>query len=269
MSIAQSFVLGIAQGIGEFLPISSSAHLILIPYLLDFKEHGLAFDVALHFGTLIAVALVFYKDWLSLLQGVYFKVTKGQKSFENKMFWYLVIATVPGALFGKLLENYVENYFRGMIYAIAILLAIMGLLIYLGDKWAHKYYQGREKDYKHITLKQALIIGLSQALAIFPGFSRSGTTMLTGRLMGLTREATAKFSFLLSMPIILGATLLKLDDLINGFNFELLVGIITSALFGIISIKFLLNYIKTKDFAIFAYYRLILAIIVLIKLIFI
>lgn len=269
MSIVQSFILGIAQGIGEFLPISSSAHLIIIPFLLGFGEHSLSFDVALHFGTLIAVLMVFYKDWLALLQGVYLKVTKKENSFENKMFWYLVIATIPGALIGKLLENYVENYFRGMILAIAILLAVMGLLIYLGDQWASKHYKNKEKDYEHITLKQAVIIGLSQALAIFPGFSRSGTTMLTGRLMGLTREATAKFSFLLSMPIILGATLLKMEDLINGFNTELFVGIITSAIFGIISIKFLLNYIKTKDFAIFAYYRLILALIVIIKLIFI
>lgn len=268
MSIIQSFILGMAQGVGEFLPISSSAHLILIPFLLGFSEHGLAFDVALHFGTLIAVLMVFYKDWLSLLKGVYLKVTKKQNSFENKMFWYLVIATIPGALIGKLLENYVEEYFRGMILIIAILLAVMGLLIYIGDKWASKHYKDNEKDYEHITLRQAVIIGLSQALAIFPGFSRSGTTMLTGRLMGLTREATAKFSFLLSMPIILGATLLKTDDLINGFNIELVFGIITATVFGIISIKFLLNYIKTKDFAIFAYYRLILALIVIIKLIF-
>lgn len=267
MEIIQSIILGIVQGIGEFLPISSSAHLILVPYLFGFSEHTLAFDVALHFGTLIAVLTVFFKDWLNLLKGVFNKVVHKKNSFENKMFWYLVIATIPGALIGKLLEDYVENIFRGLIPVIAIALAIMGILIYVGDKWAQKHYKN-PTEYKDLTLKQTFVIGLSQALAIFPGFSRSGTTILAGRLMGVSKEACAKFTFMLSTPIIFGATALKFTSLISEFNLNLVIGIVTAAIFGILSIKFLLNYIKKKDFAIFAYYRLIIALIVLIKYIF-
>ena len=265
--ILQSILLGIVQGVGEFLPISSSAHLVLVPYLFDFPEHSLAFDVALHFGTLIAVLMVFWKDWLILVKGVFNKVVNKKDSFENKMFWYLVIATIPGALIGKLLEEYVENVFRKLPLLIAIALAVMGILIYLGDKWAEKHYKN-QTSYEKLSLKQTFLIGLSQALAIFPGFSRSGTTILTGRLLGASREACAKFSFMLSTPIIFGATVLKFGDLISQFNLNLFIGIVTAAIFGIISIKFLLNYIKKNDFAIFAYYRLIFALIVVLKFIF-
>lgn len=266
IEILQNIILGIVQGIGEFLPISSSAHLVLVPYLLNFPEHTLAFDVALHFGTLIAVFMVFWKDWIILLKGVFNKVINKKDSFENKMFWYLVIATIPGALIGKLLEDYIENVFRKLPLLIAIALAVMGILIYIGDKWAEKHYK-KQTEYKDLTLKQTFLIGLSQALAIFPGFSRSGTTMLTGRLLGASREACAKFSFMLSTPIIFGATILKFTDMVSQFNVNLVVGIVTAAIFGIISIKFLLNYIKKNDFAVFAYYRLIFALIVIIKFI--
>lgn len=266
IEILQSILLGIIQGIGEFLPISSSAHLILVPYLLGIPEHSLAFDVALHFGTLIAVLFVFFNDWWQLALGAYNKVFHKKDSFENKMFWYLVIATIPGALLGKIFEDYIEGFFRHLPLLIAIALAVMGVLIYVGDKWAEVHYR-KQTEYKNLTLKQAFIIGLSQALAIFPGFSRSGTTMLAARLMGVSRDASAKFSFMLSVPIIVGATLLKLPDMITNFSLNLIIGIITAAIFGILSIKFLLNYIKKKDFAIFAFYRLIFALIVIIKLI--
>ncbi len=267
MEILQSILLGIVQGIGEFLPISSSAHLILVPYLLGFEEQSLAFDVALHFGTLIAVLSVFFKDWIILAKGVINKVFHKKDSFENKMFWYLVIATIPGALIGKLLEEYVETVFRKLPLLIALALAVMGIFIYLGDKWAEKHYKN-QTEYKNLTLKQTFLIGLSQALAIFPGFSRSGTTILAGRLMGVSREACAKFSFMLSTPIIFGATILKFGDMVAQFNLNLVIGIVTAAIFGILSIKFLLNYVKKNDFAIFAYYRLIFALLVLLKFIF-
>ncbi len=264
IEILQSILLGIVQGIGEFLPISSSAHLILVPYLFNFPTHSLAFDVALHFGTLIAVLTVFWRDWLKLVQGAFNKVVHKKNSFENKMFWYLVIATIPGALIGKLLEDYVEEIFRNLIPVIAIALAVVGVLIYFGDKWAQKHYKN-PTEYKDLTLKQTFLIGLSQALAIFPGFSRSGTTILVGRLLGVSRDACAKFTFMLSTPIIFGATILKFDNLIQEFNIQLVVGIVTAAIFGILSIKFLLNYIKKNDFAIFAYYRVIFALIILVK----
>lgn len=258
----KSIILGIIQGIGEFLPISSSAHLILVPYLFGWEQSSLAYDIALHFGTLLAVLVIFFKDWWNLFIGAVDKVTKGKDSFENKMFWYLVIATIPGALLGVLLDDVVENIFRQKIWLIASSLAIMGVLIYLGDRWADKHYK-IETDFKHISLKQAFLIGLSQALAIIPGFSRSGTTILTARLLGLSKSAATKFTFLLSVPIIAGATILEIGNL--AFTWETLMGVFTAFIVGIFSIKFLLNYIKRHDFSVFAIYRVIFAAIILIK----
>lgn len=258
----KTIILGIIQGIGEFLPISSSAHLILVPYLFGWEQSSMAFDIALHFGTLAAVLVIFFKDWWRLFIGAVNKITKGKDSFDNKMFWYLVIATVPGAILGFLLDDIVENVFRQKIWLIASALAIMGILIYLGDKWANNHYK-IETDFKHISLKQALVIGLSQSLAIIPGFSRSGTTILTARLMGLSKSAATKFTFLLSVPIIAGATILEIGNLQLGV--ETFIGILTAFTVGILSIKFLLNYIKKHDFSVFALYRVIFAIIILIK----
>lgn len=262
--IIRAIILGIVQGLGEFLPISSSAHLILVRYLFNFPEMKVSFDVALHFGTLIAVMWVFWKDWLVYLNGVYQKVVHKKSSFENNMFWYLVAATIPGALIGFLFETPIETIFRTNMVLIASTLAIMGIFIYLGDKYAEKKYKN-QTEFKQLTFKQTFLIGMSQAFAVIPGFSRSGTTILTARLLGITREAAAKFTFLLSAPIIFGAAAVKVKDLISGFNIELVVGVLTAAIVGIVAIKFLLSYIKDKGFAIFAYYRIIIAIIVLLK----
>lgn len=262
MQIIKAIVLGIVQGIGEFLPISSSAHLILVPYLLGWEEHSMSFDIALHVGTLLAVLVVFFRDWWDLFIGAVKRVTKGKQSFNNRMFWYLVIATVPGALFGFLLSDIIEEKLRPMIWPIAVLLAVMGVLIFLGDRWADKHYK-IETDFKHISLKQAIIIGCSQALAIFPGFSRSGTTILAARLMGLSKTAATKFTFLLSVPIIAGAAVLKVPEL--ALNVETIVGVVVSFVVGLISIKFLLSYIKKHDFSVFAIYRVVFAIIILVK----
>lgn len=267
MTILQSIILGIVQGIGEFLPISSSAHLIIVPYLFNWQEHSLAFDVALHFGTLLAVLFVFWKDWFNLAKGAFEKVIYKKDSFNNRMFWYIVLATIPGALIGKLFESQIENIFRSNPLIIALALAIMGIAIYLGDKYASKKYKGSETEYEKLTLKQTFLIGVSQAFAVIPGFSRSGTTILTARLLGVSREASAKFTFLLSAPIIFGAAALKANELLVGFNMELVIGILVAAIVGILSIKFLLNYIKNHNFAIFAYYRVIIALVVIIKVI--
>ena len=270
MGILQSIILGIVQGVCEFLPISSSAHLILIPYLFNFNlemsnSAKLAFDVALHVGTLISVLAIFWKDWLNLFKGALNKVFKKKDSFENKMFWYLVLATIPGALVGFLFEDIVENVVRGNVFVIALVLAVVGVLIYLGDKWASKHYK-KETSFEQMSLKQTFLIGLSQALAVIPGFSRSGTTILTGRLLGVSRDAVAKFTFLLSTPIIFGAAIVHITDLV--ITKEVIIGIITSALVGIVCIRFLLSYIKKYDFSIFAVYRVLLALAVIVKLIF-
>lgn len=266
MGIVKMIVLGIVQGVGEFLPISSSAHLILVPYLFNWSANSLAFDVALHFGTLLAVLVIFFKDWWNLFVGAFKKVTKGKESFDNKMFWYLVIATIPGALLGFLLEDMVENVFRTKVWLIATSLAVMGILIYIGDRWADKHYK-IETDFRHISLVQAIIIGMSQALAIIPGFSRSGTTILAARLVGLSKSAATKFTFLLSVPIIFGAAILKVTDL--KFTLYTGIGMFVSFIVGVMSIKFLLNYVKKHDFSVFAIYRVIFAIIILVKYLFI
>ena len=250
MTIFKAIILGIIQGVAEFLPISSSAHLIVFPYLFGWEESSLAFDVALHFGTMMAVLVIFFKDWWNLFIGAI-------KDIKNKK--------KTTAIVGFLLDDVIENVIRNNIWLIASALAIMGMLIYLGDKWATHHYK-KEKKFEDITLKEAIIIGISQAFAVIPGFSRSGTTILAGRLQGISKEAITKFTFLLSVPVICGATVLKVTDL--ALTKEVIVGIISSFAMGIIAIKFLLNYIKKHDFSVFAFYRVILALVVFIKLIF-
>ena len=267
MTVLQSIILGIVQGIGEFLPISSSAHLILVPFLLGWKESSMAFDIALHFGTLMAVLVIYFTEWWKLFIGAIRDLTvkKKRRKKEGAMFWYLVVATIPAALVGFILDDIIEGFFRGQIWLIALFLAIMGVLIYAGDRWASKKYKDQEVDFEDITMKQAFLIGCSQAFAVFPGFSRSGTTILAGRLMGISREAITKFTFLLSVPIIAGATVLKVKDL--ELSMEVFIGVFTSFVVGVICIKFLLKYIKKHDFSVFAFYRVMIAIIVYIKLI--
>ena len=265
MTIVQSIILGIVQGIGEFLPISSSAHLILVPFLFGWGESSMAFDIALHFGTLLAVLVIYFKEWWNLFMGAIYNFNHKKKKKEGKIFWYLVVATIPAALVGFLLDDIIEGFFRGQIWLIALFLGVMGVLIYAGDSWASRHYKNKEVDFDDISIKQAFLVGCSQAFAVFPGFSRSGTTILAGRLMGISREAITKFTFLLSVPIIAGATVLKIGDL--EMSSEVIIGIVTSFIVGIICIKFLLKYIKTHDFSVFAFYRVFIAIVIYIKLI--
>ena len=265
MDAFRAVILGIIQGIAEFLPISSSAHLIIFPYLFGWEESSMAFDIALHFGTMMAVLVIFFKDWWDLFIGAIKDFKTNKKSTNGKMFWNLVVATIPAAIIGLLLDDVIENVVRGKLWIIALALAIMGMLIYIGDKWAEHHYK-KETKFEDITMKQALIVGISQAFAIIPGFSRSGTTILAGRVQGISKEAITKFTFLMSVPVICGATILKVGDL--SLTKDVIIGILSSFAMGIISIKFLLNYIKKNDFSIFAFYRVILAIIVLVKLIF-
>jgi undecaprenyl-diphosphatase len=257
-------VLGIVQGIGEFLPISSSAHLILVRWFFEWdpiiKQAGdidIALDVALHVGTLVAVLIYFFKDWLGL---VVCGVTTGLKTREGKMFWYLIAATIPGGVAGLLLESKVEHLFRSQPLIIAAGLAVMGIVLYVVDKNIIQ-----RVNYEKITFKQALIIGISQALALIPGVSRSGITMTIGRMLGLTREAAAKFSFLLATPIIAGAALKHTPDIIHNIASPLfLVGTLTSAVVGLFCISFLLKYLQKNNFAVFAIYRLAMAVLIVV-----
>lgn len=253
--ILQALVLGVVQGLTELLPISSSAHLNLIPWIFhwDIPE---SFDVALHFGTLLAIVLFFYKDWIALVKGGYKQVVKKEKTFEGKMFWYLVAATIPGGIIGFLLDHFVGDGLGKMPLLIASALIIMGIILYIVDKKAPS-----KTDYKHMNFKQTFLIGFSQALAFIPGVSRSGVTMTTGRAMGVDRESTAKYSFLLSTPIVLGATLYKFKDFV--LNIPFLIGVLASFFVGVLVIKFLLEYLKKGSFKVFAIYRIIIGLAVI------
>jgi len=263
MTILQSIILGVVQGLTELLPISSSAHLFLIPWIFNW-EIPESFDVALHFGTLLAIGIFFFKDWIGLIKGGYKKVVHKENSAEGRMFWYIVIATIPGGIIGFILDKYAESILTQPLI-IAIALIIMGIILYLIDKNAKK-----ETEYENLSFKQTFIIGISQALAFIPGVSRSGVTMTTGRALGIKREAVAKYSFMLSAPIVLAATVFKLKDFIEFFLIADLAGIIAFALgvlfsfvVGIFVIKFLLEYLKKGSFKIFAIYRVIIGVLVI------
>jgi len=250
----QAVVLGIVQGLGEFLPISSSAHLVLTPWLLGWTDPGLAFDVALHVGTLVAVVSFFWRDWAVLL----FEGLRGTGTREGRLFWYLVVATIPGALAGYFLEDLAATIFRAPLL-VGSLLIVMGILLWAADRFAASFRQLHD-----IRLGTALFIGVSQALAIIPGVSRSGATIMAARLAGLEREPAARFSFLLSTPIILGAALFQMRDISPAdVTVPFLLGIATSAVVGFLAIGFLLRWVTTHNFNLFVWYRFILGTIVI------
>lgn len=253
MNVLQALVLGLVQGVGEFLPISSSAHLILIPWFFRWPDPGLTFDVALHLGTLIAVVAYFWRDIIELvLSGL------GQpRSQDGRLFWYLIVASIPGAIFGVLFEKQAETIFRSPLL-IALTLTLMGL----GLWWADRV--GRKRRFlDDVNLFDGIIIGISQALAIIPGVSRSGITMTAGLLTGMERETAARFSFLMSVPIIAGAALLKLKDLpLHEVNTAFIVGVLTAAVVGFLAIKFLLQYLRRGSYLLFTGYRILLAVLI-------
>ena len=264
MQIYQSIVLGIVQGLTELLPISSSAHLFLIPWFFYWQIPE-SFDVALHFGTLLAIGIFFFKDWIELIQGGLKTITKKEKSTEGRLFWYIVIATIPGGIIGFILDKYAEGILTQPLI-IAIALIVMGIILYIVDKNAKN-----KTDYENLSFKQTFIIGLSQALAFIPGVSRSGITMTTGRLMGVKREAAAKYSFMLSAPIVLAATVFKLNEFIEYFAIAnitgiiaFIMGVLASFIVGILVIKFLLEFLRNRSFKVFAIYRIVIGILVIV-----
>lgn len=253
MSIWQAVVMGIIQGLGEFLPISSSGHLVLVPWIFKWEVPGLTFDVALHMGTLLAVLLYFWRDWIELLKAA----VTGKDAYYRRVFWLLVLATIPAAVVGFLFEDVIEQFLRSP-FLTAVMLILFGLLLYASDK----NRQIRRLD--TMTLKDALVIGLAQCLALIPGVSRSGITMTAARGLSYTREEAARFSFLLSTPVIFGAGVLKLSNLSPAeLNLPFIVGVVASCIVGIISISFLLNFLKRCSFKLFVGYRIILGLIII------
>lgn len=272
MEILHSLILGVVQGLTELLPVSSSAHLNLFPWVFGWSDISESFDVALHIGTLLAIIIFFYKDWVQLIKGGYNQVVKKKKSTEGKIFWYIVIATIPTGiaclvldkLSGKLIEIlsgvFKTSQINTQMFIIAIALIVMGIILYVVDKNSKSKIK-----YKDITFKQSLLISLSQAIAAaFPGVSRFGITMTVGRKMGVERESVAKFSFLLSTPIVAAAALYELKHFV--FDLPFVIGVLASFIVGMFVIKFLLNYLKKGSFKVFAIYRVALGIIVLIIL---
>jgi undecaprenyl-diphosphatase len=247
-TLLQSAVLGLVQGLTEFLPISSSAHLILVPYFLHWEDPGLSFDVALHLGTLVGVLAYFWRDFWDMLTLPDHRKTLG----------FLIVATIPGAIFGLLFEHKAEDAFRSP-HLIAWALIVMGALLALADRKARGL-----KSIPDLTWTDALIIGISQALALIPGVSRSGITITTALALGYKREEAARFSFLMSAPIIAGAGILKMKAILMAPDKAALgAGFICSALAGFLAICALMKFVQTRSYMPFAVYRWILGLFVL------
>ncbi len=279
ITILEAIILGIVQGATEFIPISSSAHLIIVPWLFGWNDPALTslpFDVALHLGTLLAVLAFFWKDWWCLLRAGIASIVERRigNDPDRRLAWFIVIGTIPGAIFGALAESKIDALFHqpnqpvapAAIIVIAVFMAGLGLLLYLADRLARHLV-----NMQGLTLKQVILIGLAQAFAIIPGVSRSGSTITAGLALGLKRDTAAKFSFLLSAPVIAGAGLKSVYEIIQGAQSgaiaqnELIlfpVGFAAAAIVGYLCIRFLLNYLQRRNVNIFVIYRIALAVVI-------
>lgn len=260
LDILSAIILGAVQGLSEFLPISSSGHLALIPNLLG-VETGLAFDTVLHIGTLIAIFSFFWKDIINLIKGFILSLidlTEGFDVFkrelklvpEKRFAWLIIIGSIPTAIIGLLLKDAIETIFRGTIF-VGFFLIITGLILYYSER--HSSGKITEKD---MSFTQSIIIGICQGLAVLPGISRSGSTIASGLCLGLEREYAARYSFLLSVPAVVGAGLIQIKDIatIDISVGVILAGFISSVVFGYLAIKLLMKMIKGWSLDIFAYY---------------
>lgn len=259
MTVFQALVLGIVQGLAEFLPISSSAHLSLVPFIFGWQDPGLAFDVALHLGTLAAVLWYFRLQWIELTKaGFQIVRTMRVQGEEQWRAVYIVIATIPGAIGGLLLQEYAETVFRNPLIT-ACTLIVLGVLLWAADRYAPQVRTLRE-----IRWLDALLIGLAQVCALIPGVSRSGATMTAGRALGFDRTGAATFSFLMSMPITAAAAVVKVPEALHeGVTLPIVVGILASGISGWLAISVLLKFVSTRSFGVFAVYRVILGMVIL------
>jgi len=259
MNLLHAFLLGVLQGATEFLPVSSSGHLVLVPWLLGWPAPGLAFDAVVHWGTALAIVAYFWRDWVSLVQAAFrfLRETgfsgKNRVSAEARLAWLILLGTLPGVLAGYLLEDFFEGMFARPVAAAIFLLVTAALLT------ASERLGRRQRDLDTLAWLDALIIGLAQALAIFPGISRSGATIAAGLARGLRREPAARFSFLLATPIILGAGLLQVVDLARAGDLTtqatvLVAGLLAAGVVGFGCIHFLLRYLQRRRLYPFAVY---------------
>ena len=252
----QGFVYGFIQGTTEVLPISSSAHLVLLPWFLGWSDPGLGFNVALHAGTLLAVLWYFGRDWRDLVVGAVASLRAGSLSAnpEARTFWSLAAASVPGAMAGLWLAEAAETVFRSPAL-IATTLSLFGALLWLGDR-----RPARRSRIGEIGFADAVLIGVAQAFAIVPGVSRSGVTITMARALGIDRPTAARYSFLLATPIIAGATFFEADSILEAFSQPgQLVALASATAFGFLAIVGLIRFVRTRSFTPFVVYRLALA----------
>jgi undecaprenyl-diphosphatase len=259
MSIIEAIILGLVQGLTEFLPVSSSGHLVILHHALGLKEAELAFDVALHLGTLIALIAYFRKDLWQFTKGIF------KKNDQTRTAWLLIMATIPAAIAGFLLESSAESTFRS-VRLVGVTMLIFGLIMLM----AERYYNGRESHtkFEKISRTQALIMGFAQAIALVPGVSRSGSTITSGLFAGLDRVAATRFSFLLGIPITAGAILKVFTqssvlEQARSDQAVFIIGILTALLSGLFAIRFMLRYLANHGLQVFAYYRIASGLIIL------
>lgn len=273
MTILQAIILGIVQGLTEFLPISSSGHLLIVPwlfnwhFLLDNPELNKTFDVALHLGTFVAVVIYFWREIGRLLSAWVRSMTRRSLADpEARLAWFLVVSTIPAAFLGVAFESFIEERL-GKPWIIAIMMIVFALVMYTVDHLARL-----DRDLEALTWTDAILIGIAQAFALCPGVSRSGITMMTGMALRLDRESAARYSFLLSIPVIGGAAAYKglqvaQDGLPAGTAVPFAVGIAAAALSGFAAIWFLLGYLRRHSFDLFVIYRIAIGIGMLILII--
>lgn len=259
MDILEAIILGLVQGLTEFIPVSSSGHLVLLHSVFGWQGNGLAFDVALHIGTLLALFIYFYSDIRLLIGGIL-----GRNEYK-RLAWLIAAATIPAVIVGIVIQDMAESSFRS-VTLVAVNLIIVALLMLGAEYYAKKHYK-EKTSIDNVTGKQALGIGAAQAMALIPGVSRSGSTITAGIFLGLDRVAATRFSFLLAIPITFGAVVkILLEGGASKFGNEpmlFFVGITTALLSGLFAIRFLVRYLAKHDLAIFAYYRIALGTIVL------
>lgn len=251
MESLRLIALGMIQGLTEFIPVSSSAHLILVRNLLGWEDMGLSVDMVLHLGTLLALIVYMWRDWYEIL------------TEKRNILVLVIIATIPGAILGFLLEDMAESYFRSLL-VIGLAMSIFGIILFEADR---KSLHNRTLNM--MGLKDAIVIGLSQTMAIIPGISRSGATLTGAFLCNIKREDSARFSFLLSVPMIGGAGLVSLLKMFKGVSSSvsassMLLGLVSSFIFGYLAVHFMLSYLKRYNTNIFVYYRLVLGIFLII-----
>jgi len=265
MPLYQVIILGIVQGLTEFLPISSTAHLALAPWLFGWQDPGLTFDIALHVGTLLAVVVFFFRDWIQIIgQGAGLRAGSDPELKRNRtMLWLLIAGSIPVGVIGLLFNKQAESTWRTP-YVIGAMLIAIGIVMLMSERMGR-----RIKDIGLISGPDAAVIGFAQALAIVPGVSRSGVTIAAGLFRDLDRQSAARFSFLLSTPAIAGAALVSLHNLLRhgGIPEEMkvpfIIGIAVSALTGFLTIAFFLDFLRRRTLSFFIYYRIVFGIMVI------